>query len=182
MQWSVLLSMYYFLLHRLPQFVTHALKILSWKQGWIVFICFYYLFLPTNVIWTNSLHASKQLFAVTLFYFNFCFNQLEKLEAARGAWLVVSLSLLSLTWPYLALLSFTKPYWASLSLTGPYLALLDLTGPYWNLLSLTVPFWALLGFTGPYCALLGITGPYWALLSLTGPYLALLGLILHLSN
>ena len=98
-------------------------------------------------------------------------NQLEKLEAARGAWLV-SLSLLSLIWPHLALLSFTKPYWASLSLTGPYLALLGLTGPYWNLLGLTVPYWALLG----------LTEPYWALLSLTGPYLALLGLILHLSN
>ena len=33
-------------------------------------------------------------------------NQLEKLEAAKAAWLVC-LSLLSLTWPYLALLSFT---------------------------------------------------------------------------
>ena len=52
-------------------------------------------------------------------------NQLEKLEAAKAAWLV----LLSLTGPYLALLG----------LTGPYLSL---TGPYWILLGL---YWALLG-------------------------------------
>ena len=35
--------MYYFLLHRLPQFATHALKIRSWKQGWIeIIIIFFY--------------------------------------------------------------------------------------------------------------------------------------------
>ena len=43
-------------------------------------------------------------------------NQLEKLEAAKAAWLV----LLGLTGPYLALLGHTLPYWALLGLTGPY--------------------------------------------------------------
>ena len=38
-------------------------------------------------------------------------NQLEKLEAARVAWLVC-LSLLSLTGPYWALLDLTGPFWA----------------------------------------------------------------------
>ena len=40
-------------------------------------------------------------------------NQLEKLEAAKAAWLVC-LSLLSLTRPYWALLDCTGPYWALL--------------------------------------------------------------------
>ena len=53
-------------------------------------------------------------------------NQLEKLEAAKAAWLVY-LSLLGPSWPYWALLSLTGPYWALLGLTGPYLVLLSLT-------------------------------------------------------
>ena len=65
-------------------------------------------------------------------------NQLEKLEAAKAAWLVC-LSLLSLT--------------GSL-LTGPYLALLGLTGPYWVLLCLTGPYWDLLGHTNPFLHLM----------------------------
>ena len=89
-------------------------------------------------------------------FHSFSWNQLEKLEAAKAAWLVC-LSLLSLTGPYLALLSLTWPYWALLGLTGPY--------------------WASLGLTGPYLVLLGLTGPYWALLGLTRPYWALLSLI-----
>ena len=40
-------------------------------------------------------------------------NQLEKLEAAKAAWLV-----------YLSLLSLNRPYLALLGLAGPYLALL----------------------------------------------------------
>ena len=53
-------------------------------------------------------------------------NQLEKLEAAKAAWLVY-LSLLSHTGPYLALLGLTGPYWALLGLTEPYLALIGVT-------------------------------------------------------
>ena len=90
-------------------------------------------------------------------------NQLEKLEAARSAFLLIPLA----TFPGL-----TRPYWALLCFTWPYLALHGLNGPYW----------ALHGITGPYWILLGHTGPYWALLGLTSPYLALLGLTLHLSN
>ena len=88
-------------------------------------------------------------------------NQLEKLEAARSAYLLYL--------PFLALPCLSRPYCAFLSQLG-------LTGPYWALLSL-------LGFlTRPYWALLGLTRPYWALLGLTGPYWALIGLTLHLSN
>ena len=59
------------------------------------------------------------------------FNELEKLEAAKAAWLVC-FNLLSLTASFLVLLVpsgliFFWPYWALLSLTGPYLALLGLT-------------------------------------------------------
>ena len=75
-------------------------------------------------------------------------NQLEKLEAARSAYLWL---------PYSALLGLTGCYW---SLTWPYLALLGRTHPYW----------ALLGFAGPYCALPGLTSPYQALQGLIGPY------------
>ena len=64
-------------------------------------------------------------------------SQLEKLEAARSAYL------------WLPFLGLTGPYW------GPYCALLGLTGPYWALLNLTEPYWALLTLTGPYWALLG---------------------------
>ena len=53
-------------------------------------------------------------------------NQLEKLEAARSAYL-----------------------WLTL-VTGPDWALLGLTGPYWALLGLTSPYWASLGLTRPY--------------------------------
>ena len=60
-------------------------------------------------------------------------NQLEKLEAARSAFLLLPL----VTFP-----GITRPYWA----------LLGLTGPYWALLGLTWPYWALLGLTGPYFA------------------------------
>ena len=52
-------------------------------------------------------------------------NQLEKLEAAKAAWLV-----------YLGLLSLTGSFLALLGLTGPYLDLLGLIWPYWVLLSL----------------------------------------------
>ena len=75
-------------------------------------------------------------------------NQLEKLEAAKAAWLV-GLSFLSLTGPYWALLGYTGLYWAVLGCTGLY--------------------WAVLGCTGPYLATLGLTRPYSALLGLTGP-------------
>ena len=85
--------------------------------------------------------------AYTSCIFNFIQNQLEKLEAARSAYL-----------------------WL------PLVTLLGITGPYSALLGLTRPYSALLGLTRPYSALLGLTGPYWALLSLTGPYLALLSL------
>ena len=112
---------------------------------------------------------------------NFKTNQLEKLEAAKAAWLVC-ISLLSLTGSFLVPLGplgstftdFTGPYLvllgypAFLSLTGPYLALRRLTGPYWALLSLTGPYWALLGHTGPYWAL---TGPYWAFFNLLTDWL-----------
>ena len=60
-------------------------------------------------------------------------NQLEKLEAARSAYLWL---------PYWSLLGVTRPYWALLGLIG-------LTWPYSALLGLTLPYWALLGFTGP---------------------------------
>ena len=93
-------------------------------------------------------------------------NQLEKLEAARSAYIMLLLVIFPYLWlPFLAF-RFTEPYWA----TGPYCAWLGLTGPYWALLGLTGPYWALLGLTGPYFALLGLTGPYFALLGLTGPY------------
>ena len=85
-------------------------------------------------------------------------NQLEKLEAARSAYLWL---------PYSALLGLTGCYW---SLTWPYLALLGLTRPHSASLGLTEAYWALLGLSGPYQALLGLTGPYWALLGLTRPY------------
>ena len=78
-------------------------------------------------------------------------NQLEKLEAARSAYLLLPL----VTFP---------------GLTGLYFALLGLTGPYMALMGLTGPYMALLGLTGSYWAILGLTGPYWALLGLTGPY------------
>ena len=68
-------------------------------------------------------------------------NQLEKLEAARSAYLWLPLvTLLGVTRPYSALLGLNRPYWpysASLGLTGPHWALLGPTGPYWALLSLT---------------------------------------------
>ena len=52
-------------------------------------------------------------------------NQLEKLEAARSAYLLLTFLIFGyLSWPNLALL-----YWALLGLTGPYWALLGLTGP-----------------------------------------------------
>ena len=57
-------------------------------------------------------------------------NQLEKLEAARSAYLWLHLVTFEPFLPFLALLSLTKPYWALLGLTGPYWALLGLTGPY----------------------------------------------------
>ena len=82
-----------------------------------------------------------------------CRYQLEKLAAAKAAWLVC-LSLLSLTASFLVHLGPSGLIFSDL--TGPYLALLGLTGPYW----------ALLGLTGPYWALLGLIGPYWALLHL----------------
>ena len=56
-------------------------------------------------------------------------NQLEKLEAAKAAWLVC-LSLHSLTGRYWALLGLSGPLWALLSLSKPYVALHSLTLPY----------------------------------------------------
>ena len=56
----------------------------------------------------------------------FGFNQLEKLEAAKAAWVVcLSLywALLGSSWSFLALVGLTLPYF---SLTWPYLALLRL--------------------------------------------------------
>ena len=55
-------------------------------------------------------------------HYPFGSNQLEKLEAARSAYLWL---------PFRALLSFTVPYCALLGLTGFYFALLGLTGPSW---------------------------------------------------
>ena len=63
-------------------------------------------------------------------------NQLEKLEAARSAYLWL---------PFLALLVLTGHNWALLGLTGPYWALLVLTGPDWSLLGLAEPYWDLIG-------------------------------------
>ena len=74
-------------------------------------------------------------------------NQLEKLEAARGAWLVC-----------ISLLSLTGSFWV---LPGP-------SGSFW--LNFFWPYRALLSITRPYLALLGLPGPSWALLSLTRPY------------
>ena len=68
-------------------------------------------------------------------------NQLEKLEAARSAYLLLPLVTFPYLWlPFLAF-RLTEPYWA----TGPYCALLGLIGPYWALLGLTLLYWALLG-------------------------------------
>ena len=67
-------------------------------------------------------------------------NQLEKLEAAKAAWLVCH-SLLSLTGSFLVLLGPFGSFWVNFfDLTEPYLPLLDL-----------------LSLTGPYSALLGLT-------------------------
>ena len=68
-------------------------------------------------------------------------NQLEKLEAAKAAWLVC-----------LSLLSFTESDWVWLGLTGSDWVLLGLTGPYWALLGFTGSYWALLGLTGSFIA------------------------------
>ena len=57
-------------------------------------------------------------------------NQLEKLEAARSAYLLVPLVTFQL--------SSVLPFLAILSLTGR--ALLGLTGPNWALLGLTRPY------------------------------------------
>ena len=65
-------------------------------------------------------------------------NQLEKLEAARSAYLWL---------PYLALMGLIGPYWALLVVTGPYWV--GLTWLYWVSLGLTGPFWALLGLNRP---------------------------------
>ena len=102
-------------------------------------------------------------------------NQLEKLEAARSAYLWLPLvTLLGVTGRYLALLGLTWPYLALLSLTGPYLVLLILIGSYLALLCICwltnvrmyiTTYWA--AFAANYLALLSLTGPYWALLSLT---------------
>ena len=72
----------------------------------------------------GSFHIIENYFFNIKSYFKF--NQLEKLEAAKAAWLVC-LSLLSLTGSYSALLSLTQPYLALLSLTQPYLALTSST-------------------------------------------------------
>ena len=78
-------------------------------------IIFVFVFIFIVILKTNSIRIRIREI----------FNQLEKLEAAKAAWLVC-LSLLTLTgcffwvnfyWPYLALLSFTGPYLALLSLT-----------------------------------------------------------------
>ena len=64
-------------------------------------------------------------------------NQLEKLEAARSAYLCLPF----LTYPYLSLPFLTFPY-LSLHLSLPFL-----TKPYLSLLSLTKPYLALLSLT-----------------------------------
>ena len=74
-------------------------------------------------------------------------DQLEKLEAARSAFLLL---------PFVIFPGLTRPYWALLCFTWPYLALHGLNGPYWALHGLTGPYWILLGHTAPYWA----TGPY----------------------
>ena len=55
-----------------------------------------------------------------LIYAKSAINQLEKLEAARSAYLWLPLFIFG----YLALLSLSRPYWALLGLTGPHWALL----------------------------------------------------------
>ena len=64
-------------------------------------------------------------------------NQLEKLEAAKAAWLVC-LSFLSLTWSFLLLLG-------QFLLTGLYWAVLGSTGLCWAVLSCSGLYWAFLG-------------------------------------
>ena len=80
-------------------------------------------------------------------------NQLEKLEAARSAYLLLPFLIFGFAFP-------------CLSFTGLYFALLNLTGSDWAILSL-------MGLNGPYWALLGLTGTNWALLGLTRHYWAL---------
>ena len=97
----------------------------------------------------------------------FIANQLEKLEAARSAYLW----LLLLAFAYLCLPLLTFAYLCLPLLSSAYLCLL-------LLLSLLIPSCVLLVLTGPYWALLGLTWPYWALLDLTRLYLVLLSLLL----
>ena len=103
---------------------------------------------PVFFIWVNGHHfCLKRALSKLSSDIFICRNQLEKLEAAKAAWLVC-LSILSLTGSFLLLL-------------GQFLlTLLGLTGPYW----------ALLGFTGLYWAVLGCTGLFWAVLGCTGLY------------
>ena len=68
-------------------------------------------------------------------------NHLEKLEAARSAYLLLPLATFGyLSWPHTASLGLTGSYWTLPGLTGPYFALLGLTGPYFSLISITVPY------------------------------------------
>ena len=82
----------------------------------VIFITFFWQ-------WYNSFFT-LYLYILLLNYLFWIINQLEKLEAAKAAWLVY-LSLLSLTGPHWALTGLTGPYWSLHGLTG------GLTGPYW---------------------------------------------------
>ena len=104
---------------------------------------------------SNDWICRKYLFELHIYYY-LC-NQLEKLEAAKAAWLV---------WP--SLLSITGSFLVLLGPSGSFLVLLGLSGSFW--VKFYWPYRALLSFTGSYWALMGLTEPYWALLSLTGPY------------
>ena len=70
-------------------------------------------------------------------------NQLEKLEAARSAYLCLP----SLTFPYLSLPFLTFPNLSLPFHTFPYLSLLTFPWPYLALQGLTWPYWALLGLS-----------------------------------
>ena len=77
----------------------------------------------SNVYFSQSANARVSVNSHKLL-----FNQLEKLEAARSAYLWLPLvTLLGVTRTYSALLGLNRPYFTGL--TGPYSALLGLTGP-----------------------------------------------------
>ena len=68
-------------------------------------------------------------------------NHLEKLEAARSAYLLLPLATFGyLSWPHTASLGLTGSYWTLPGLTGPYFALLGLHGHHRALLGILMGF------------------------------------------